>query len=446
MKIFVVEDDEWFSKIIAYHLKQNPEYDIEVFHSGKEVEKHLNLYPDVVIIDYNLPDTKGDVLMKKIKEASPNTSCIVVSAQEDVQTAINLLKSGAYDYIVKNDDTNDRLWITLNNLKEKKELIHEVQVLQQAVKEKYDFSKIIKGNSKKIQQVFSLIEKAANSNINVSITGETGTGKELVAKAIHMNSSRNKKNFVAVNVAAIPSELIESELFGHEKGAFTGADKRRIGKFEEANNGTIFLDEIGEMDLNTQTKLLRVLQEREIVRIGDNQTIKLNIRIITATHKNLLDLVQEGKFREDLYYRIYGLPIELPPLRDRDNDIIILAKHFADSFCRDNGLNKKTFSTVAQEKILSYNYPGNVRELKAAIDLAALMSEGNIIEAENINFISNSSINNLLKKQMSLREYEITIVQHFLDKNNKNVIQTAKQLDVGKSTIYRMINNNEVTI
>lgn len=446
MRIFVVEDDEWFSKIIEYHLKQNPDHEVTVYNTAKKALKDIHLSPDAVVIDYNLPDYKGDELLKKIQQEDSSIACIIVSAQEDVEIAINLLKKGAFDYIVKNDDTKDRLWITMNKVKEHRELKNEIVTLQQEVKKKYDFSKLIKGNSKGIQKVFKLIEKASKSNITVSVTGETGTGKELVAKAVHFNSNRNKHSFVAVNVAAIPKELIESELFGHEKGAFTGADKRRIGKFEESNKGTIFLDEIGEMDLAMQAKLLRVIQEKEVTRVGGNQPIKLDLRIVIATHKNLQTEVQEERFREDLYYRLYGLPIELPPLRERDNDVLLLAKFFSDEFCKENGMSKKTFSQKAQQKLLEYSFPGNVRELKAAVDLASLMSDETEIDHNDINFLGGTSISGMLKKEMTLREYEVKIVQHFLDRYNKNVVQVAKKLDVGKSTIYRMVKSNEITL
>ena len=229
-----------------------------------------------------------------------------------------------------------------------------------------------------------MVEKAASTNITVSITGETGSGKEVIAKAIHYNSDRSKNPFVAVNVAAIPKDLMESELFGHEKGAFTSANTRRIGKFEEADKGTLFLDEIAELDINLQTKLLRALQEREIVRVGGNQVIPINVRIIVATNKNLMQEVHEKNFREDLYYRLLGLPIEIAPLRERDNDILILAKYFIDGFCRDNKINKKTLTEEAQQKLMGYNFPGNVRELKSIIDLAIVMSDGENIEAQHI--------------------------------------------------------------
>jgi two-component system response regulator AtoC len=247
-----------------------------------------------------------------------------------------------------------------------------------------------------------------------------------------------------VNVAAIPRDLIESELFGHEKGAFTGAATRRIGKFEEADKGTLFLDEIAELDINQQAKLLRVLQEREITRVGSNAVTAVNVRIIVATHKNLLEEVKNKNFREDLYYRLIGLPILLPPLRERGNDIVILAKNFADSFCKENKMEKKTLSPEAQQKLLGYSFPGNVRELKSVMDLSVVMTDSDTILPEHITLNSSTSINDLFNKETSLKEFENQIIQHYLDKYDKDVLLVAKKLDVGKSTIYRMIQNGEL--
>jgi DNA-binding NtrC family response regulator len=289
-----------------------------------------------------------------------------------------------------------------------------------------------------MKKVFSLVEKALNSQITVSITGETGTGKELVAKAIHYNSARSKFNFVAVNTATIPRDLIESELFGHEKGAFTGAITRRLGKFEEASKGTLFLDEIAELDLNLQTKLLRVLQEKEFTRVGGTGIIKTDVRIIVATHKNLLEEVKKGSFREDLYYRLLGLPIQLPPLRERGNDIILLAKEFLDQSCKENKIQKKSFTNTAKEKLLTYKYPGNVRELKAIIDLATIMSEHDQIMDTDFNFNIGKSSVDLFDEELTLAEYEAKIIRHYLNKY-PNVVEAAKRLGIGKSTIYNLL-------
>jgi DNA-binding NtrC family response regulator len=355
-----------------------------------------------------------------------------------------LLKEGAYDYIVKDDDAKERIWNTVMHARENSNLRDEITQLKEEIGKKYEFTKIIKGNSPAIKQIFSLMEKAAKTNITVSVTGETGTGKELVAKAIHYNSTRAKKSFVAVNVAAIPKELIESELFGHEKGAFTGAAARRIGKFEEAHGGTLFLDEIGEMDLNMQSKLLRVLQEREVTRVGSNQVVKIDVRLIVATHRDLADEVRKKAFREDLYFRLLGLPIKVPPLRQRSNDIILLAKFFADEFAKENKIDKISISSEAQKKLMKYPFPGNVRELRAIMELATVMSDAGIIEEDHINFNSATTLSDMMMEETTLKEYTNRIIQHFLQKYDNNVLLVAEKLDIGKSTIYRMLKNEEI--
>ena len=315
LKIFVVEDDLFYGELLKRHLSLNPDNEVYLFKTGKDCLDHLYQKPDVISLDYGLPDMPGDRVMKKIKEDYPDLPVIIVSGQEDINTAIGLLKAGAYDYFVKEKDTKDRLWHAINNIRKHKDLRDELDSLKDEIGQKYAFRNIIKGSSPALKKVFALMEKAIRSNITVSISGETGTGKELVAKAIHYNSPRAKKPFIPINVSAIPNELIESELFGYEKGAFTGADTRKIGKFELANGGTLFLDEVAEMDANMQTKLLRVIQEKELTRIGGHEVIKTDVRLIVATHKNLAEEVQKGNFRQDLYYRLLGLPIELPPLR-----------------------------------------------------------------------------------------------------------------------------------
>ena len=443
-KVYIVEDDVWYGSMLEHYLSLNPEYEVKRFESPGEFFASLHETPDVVTLDYSLPDCDGAEVLKKIKEHNPDIRVIIISGQEDVATAINLLKNGAFDYIVKDDDTKDRLWNSILHLREIRNLKEEVEILKSQVGRKYDFSQMILGKSEAIEKVYGLIEKASKTNITVSITGETGSGKEMVAKAIHYNSDRHKLPFVAVNVAAIPKDLIESELFGHEKGAFTGAATRRIGKFEEADKGTLFLDEIGELDINLQAKLLRVLQEREITRIGGNSVTPINVRIIVATHKNLMEEVKNKNFREDLYYRLIGLPIFLPPLRERGNDTIILAKYFTDSFCRENKMEKKAISPEAQQKLLGYSFPGNVRELKSVMELAVVMSDTDTILPEHITLNATTSINDLLNKETTLQEFENQIIQHYLDKYNKDVLLVAKKLDIGKSTIYRMIQNGEL--
>ncbi len=444
--IFIVEDDPWYGEILEYHLSLNPDYQVTRFTSGEDCLSNLHKKPNLVTIDYSLPDTTGADLFKHIREVNPDVPVIVISGQEDISTAVDLLKMGISDYLVKDDNTKDLLWNAVIRIRENQSLKKEVEHLREELGQKYEFGKIIKGTSPAIKKIFALMEKAVKTNINVSVTGETGTGKELVAKAIHYNSERMKKAFVAVNMAAIPHELLESELFGHEKGAFTGAMARKTGKFEEANKGTLFLDEIGEMDMSLQSKLLRVLQERELIRIGGNEKVKLDVRLIVATHRNLADEVKKGTFREDLYYRVMGLPVELPPLRERGNDILLLAKIFLDDFCKENKMSPQQISVEAKEKLMKYNFPGNVRELKAMMDLAAVMSDGIEIKEDDITYASASGDDFFMSEEKTLKEYTNQVIQHFLRKYDNNVVQVADKLEVGKSTIYKMIQQKEITV
>ncbi len=442
-KLFVVEDDPFYGKLLKRHLLLNPDNEVLLYTNGKDCLSNIHLQPDLVLLDHGLPDISGSEVMKKIHLEYPNMPVVIVSGQEDVKTALDLLKEGAYDYFVKGDDTKDRVWNLITKLREKEKLKTEIDILKEEVGIKYSF-KNIKGNSPAIKNVFKLMDKALKTKITVSISGETGTGKELVAKAIHYNSVRSKAPFVAINVAAIPSELIESEMFGYEKGAFTGAVNSRVGKFEEANGGTLFLDEIGEMNLSMQTKLLRVLQEKELTRVGGNKVISIDSRIIVSTNLNLADEVAKGTFREDLYYRLLGLPIVIPPLRSRGNDVLILAKFFIDEFCKENELSTKIISNDAHDKLIKYSYPGNVRELKAIVELAVVLSDNDEITASNINFSSPDSVSNFLLDECSLAEYNKRIIKFFLNKYGDNVLLTANKLDIGKSTIYRMIKDKEI--
>jgi DNA-binding NtrC family response regulator len=443
VKIFVVEDDVIYCKFIKYVLDLNPDFEVEFFKTGQECISQLHKRPSVITLDYTLPDMTGAKVLEAIREFDPHISVIIISAQEKIGTAVELLKAGAFDYIAKDAEAKDRILNSINNARNKTSLIKEIDFLKNEITQKYEFEKSIIGTSPSIKKVFLLMEKAIKTNIVTSISGETGTGKELIAKAIHYNSRLKNKPFVAVNVTAIPKELIESELFGHEKGAFTGALGRRIGKFEEAEGGTLFLDEIGEMDLSLQSKLLRVLQEKEVTRVGGNQVVKLNVRIIVATHKNLQDEVRSGRFREDLYYRILGLPIHLPPLRERGQDVILLARHFLDAFAKENQLKKLRLTVTAQDKLLSYPFPGNVRELKSIMDLAAVMAEENEIDSRDINFTSTQGEEAMLLKEMTLEEYTYRIIKTYLNRYNHNVVEVASKLGIGKSSIYRYIKEME---
>ncbi len=439
-KIFVVEDDEWYNRLLVHTLSLNPDYEIQSFTTGKDCLANLYQEPDVITLDYRLPDMKGLEVLKQIKEINEDIQIILISEQDDIEVVVTLLQNGAFDYIVKSKDIRERLLNTVSNIRQGSNLRKEIVNLRQEVKKKYTDQNTIIGNSAATRKVYELIEKATRTNITVTITGETGTGKELVAKAIHYNSNRSKQPFIPVNVAAIPRELIESELFGHEKGSFTGAAFRRIGKFEEANGGTLFLDEMAEMDISLQAKLLRALQEKEIMRIGSNAPVKTDCRIIVATNKNLLEEIKKGNFRQDLYYRLYGLPIELPPLRERENDVIILARHFINLFCKENNMAPKTLTTEASSRLLSYSFPGNIRELKSVIELAVTLADQNEITADHIVLGRGQDLlNNIIHEELSLREYDIRIVKKFLDKYENNIKLVAEKLDLGVATIYRML-------
>jgi len=438
-KAFIVEDNEWYNKLLVHCLSQNPDIEVKNFFNGNDFLKALHENPQVVTLDYKLPDLDGAVLLKKIKEYNPNIEVIIISDQSDIEVAVELLKHGAYDYLVKSPDMHSRIFNNVNNVLKKSSLEDRIEYLQNEVEQKYNFSNTIIGQSQAIKNIFNLLKKASSSNINVSITGETGTGKELVAKAIHYNSERKNKPFVAVNMSAIPKELIESELFGHEKGAFTGAIEKRKGKFLEAHGGTIFLDEIAEMDLSMQTKLLRVLQEREVTPVGSNTANKIDVKLIIATHQNLKKLVEEKLFREDLFFRIMGLNIHLPPLREREHDVLLIAKHHIDEFCKSNQMPIKSLSEKACQKLLSYPFPGNVRELKSVIEVAVVLSDTNEILDENIMFQHTNFTNQLLTEELTIREYTYKIIAAMLRKYSDDIPKIAKILDISPATIYRIL-------
>lgn len=443
-RIFIVEDEPIYLKTLKYIAELNPDNEVYTFTSGKECINNLHKRPDIITLDYYLPDMSGADILKHIKSFDPDIFVIMLSGQTDVSTAVKLLKNGAYDYITKDNETKERLINVINNIISSQQLVRENKALKEELGKKYDFSNSLVGQSDSIRKVFTLMEKAIKTDIIVSIYGESGTGKEVVAKSIHYNSTRKKGPFVAVNMAAIPSELLESELFGHEKGSFTGANSRKIGKFESANGGTIFLDEISEMDISLQAKILRVIQEKELNRVGGNETVKINSRVIVATNKNLKEEVSKGTFREDLYYRFLGLPIQLPPLRDRKSDIPILAKHFITDFAKENQLPILKITKDAVEKLSNYNFPGNIRELKAVVELACVMTNTEEIESGDIHFQNENEPMDWLKEELTLRDFEKKLIRYYLDRYDNNVLTVAAKLDIGKSTIYRMLQNNEI--
>jgi len=332
-----------------------------------------------------LPDVSGMDVLKKIQEYNSDLNCIFLSGQEDVNKVVEAYKNGVKSYIVKNDNAIVELKQAVKNCLSTVSLKKEVALLNEEIVDRGKYAKIV-GESNAMMRVLKLIQRVEKTDTLVMITGDSGTGKELIAEAIHMNSLRKKKPYVAINIAAIPANLLEDELFGHERGDFTGASGRRKGRFEEANGGTIFLDEIGEMDIQLQTKLMRVLQEKVVTRLGSNKSIKLDIRIVCATNKNLGDLVKKGDFREDLYYRIQGFLIHLPKLKDRGGDVILLAEKFLTIHCEKHGIPPKKISEGAKQALLNHPFPGNVREVIAFMERCVLMSDDVEVEASDLIF------------------------------------------------------------
>ena len=347
-----------------------------------EVEKQL---PDLVMMDVQLPDQDGIALLRQLKKEHSELEMIVMTAFGGSSTAIKAMEHGAYDYVTKPFEIDDLL-ATLKRVFEHADMSHEVSALRLELGKSAAERERIVGSSKPMLEVFKLIGKVASADATVLVTGESGTGKELIAEALHRASKRNPHPLVKVSCAALPESLLETELFGHEKGSFTGAMTMRKGRFETANKGTIFLDEIGEMTLGTQTKLLRIIQEREFERIGSNVPIKIDIRVIAATNRNLSEEVEKGKFREDLYYRLNVIHIHMPPLRERKDDIPLLVEHFLAKFRHAPNSIPTSITEEALAKLVHYDWPGNVRELENAIERAVVLSRGNPITVEHLPF------------------------------------------------------------
>lgn len=387
VKIALVEDNEMYAATLAHALK-NEGYQVEVFPDGQQFLDHIHDDFSIACLDHSLPGISGIEVLEKAIQERPSLPIIFVSGQEDVNVVVEVYEKGAKSYIIKNESTHLKLKHALADISKSIALENEVELLNEEIEDRSKYSEII-GESNKILKVLKLIQRVEKADTLVMITGASGTGKELVANAIHKNSGRRKKPFVAVNVAAIPDHLMEDELFGHERGAFTGASSKRIGRFEEAQGGTIFLDEIGELELKLQAKLLRVLQEKKMSRLGSNKLIKLDVRIIAATNKNLGQLVKEGKFREDLYYRIQGFLIHMPSLNDRGRDVLILANHFAKMYADKYDAGDVVLDQSAKDKLMQRNWSGNVRELMSVIDRCILMRDGQVITSEDLIFSDN---------------------------------------------------------
>jgi two-component system response regulator PilR (NtrC family) len=381
-RILVADDEQSMREFLDIMLKKEG-YKVSLASNGEEVLKLIDkdLF-DLILLDIRMPRLDGIGVLKKIKTASPETIVIMITAYASADTAIKAMKEGAYDYITKPFKV-DEIKLIIKNALEKKNLQKENLLLKQVVRDRYRFGSII-GQSSKMLALYDLLEKIAPTKTNILITGESGTGKELAAKAVHYNSSRKDKPFVTLNCGAIPESLIESELFGHMKGAFTDAITTKKGLFEMADEGTIFLDEISELPLLMQVKLLRVLQDKEFKRVGGTDDIRVDVRIISATNKDLEETVKEKRFREDLFYRLNVIQVKMPPLRDRKEDIPILAAHFLKKFSEELNKNILKVSPEALTMLLNYEYPGNVRELQNIIERAVALGNGNELTPQHL--------------------------------------------------------------
>ena len=389
-RFFVVDDDRHYARLLSYRIDKAKDHEVHVFHSGEDALDALDrVRPDLVLLDIMMPGLGGMETLRRLQLFEPDLPVVMISAQGTADVAVEAMKGGATDYITKGQDDLVKLDAVVKRLKDRVRLAREVEQLRAEVAKKYGMEEIV-GDSPAMERVYQLVQKTLRGNLTVAVQGESGTGKELVARAIHFNADPlpgkpERGPFVVVNSAAIPAELMESEFFGHEKGSFTGAHARHIGKFEQADGGTLFLDEVGELDLGLQAKLLRALQNREITRVGGAGTIKFECRVISATNKDVLEMVRKGTFREDLYYRLFQFPIDLPPLRARGNDVLLLAQGFLESYVEAYPRFKgKRLGGAAVRAILHYGWPGNVRELKSTVERAVLIADGDEIEEADL--------------------------------------------------------------
>jgi len=433
VKILVVDDEAIVRESLGDWLK-DVGYRVFTAENGhKALEVIEKEKPGIMIADLVMPGMDGIELMKRAKAQQPGIEVIIITAYASIPTAITAMKEGAYDYIEK-PFCPERAELLVKKLAEHQELVKENLSLRQRLEDRYRFENII-AKSSKMQRVIEIIKVVAKSNATVLITGESGTGKELVARAIHSQSHRRNKPFVAVSCAALPESLLESELFGHEKGSFTGAYAQKKGKFEFANGGTLFLDEVGEMSANIQVHLLRVLEEKEFARVGGNEPIRVDVRVISATNKDLRKAIEKQEFREDLYYRLNVVNIELPPLRERKEDVPLLAEHFLHKFAMENQKEITGFSPESMEIVLDYDWPGNVRELENAIERAVILAKDSLITVADLPQENLSQVR-LASTGKNLKEVERNHVLNVLRETGGNYSEAARILGISRMTLY----------
>src|SRR5688500_10383789 len=404
--------------------------------------------PDIVFLDIKMPGKDGLDALSKIKAMDDSLPVVMISAHGNAQVGMDATERVADDFIEKQFGAG-RLLVTIRNVLSQRRLRDENRTLKRAAEARYQMV----GESPALRQIGDAIRRAAPTNATVLITGESGVGKELVARAIHRNSLRSRERFIQVNCAAIPDDLIESELFGHEKGSFTGATEKQIGKFEQADKGTIFLDEVGDMSLKTQAKVLRVLQEGEVERLGSARTIKVDVRVIAATNKNLEDEIEKGTFREDLYFRLSVIPITVPPLRERRDDIPLLIRHFADLFSREHNRRPHRFTPAALEYMQKARWKGNVRELKNTVERLIIMTPGETIDVDDLRDVvrleQKPAAPDNEKNPNTLREFKESAERAFLvgklRENNWNISKTAEVIGTPRSNLYKKLEQYGIT-
>lgn len=447
--VLVVDDEDSVRKLLSAVLKREG-YQVECAADGQEaLEKFQTVQPDLVLMDIRMPRMDGLTAFKEMRKLRQEVTVILMTAYAAVETAVEAIKLGVFDYLIKPFEIEE-VKLLVNRAMQIRKMAERITVLNQELLDNYRLDRILT-NSPKMKELCRTIDKIAQSNVTVLVTGESGTGKELIANTIHYNSKRRNGPFIKINCGALPESLLESELFGHEKGAFTGAAMRRAGRFELANQGTLFLDEIGEISQNLQVKLLRVLQEREFERVGGTETIKTDIRVIAATNRNLEEMIKQGEFRQDLYYRLNVVCLSAPPLRERKEDIGLLADYFLQKFAGENSRELMGFDTAALRILERYRWPGNVRELANVIERAVIMSNGSMIFPEDLpnslrdndKTIDEVVVDSKQPQGQNLKEMmkqvECNFIKDALDRNHGNKAKTAKELGISRrSLLYKI--------
>jgi len=451
--IFIIDDEDPILKMLIHWTKNQWNYNVKAFTNGNDGLNALSENPDLVLLDIMLPDINGNEVLSRIKQKYPHIPVIMLSAQGSVEVAMESIRLGAFDYFPKPIDKN-RLEPAIRNAIKNFDLERELENLKENLQREYSFDNIISAD-RKMQDAFKMISKVLDNDITVLIEGESGTGKELVARAIHFNGKRKSAPFVVVNCASIPRELLESELFGHEKGSFTGAHARKIGKFELAKGGSIFLDEIGEMEMSLQAKILRVIQQKEFDRVGGNEVIKTDVRIISATNRDLKLAVDNKQFREDLYYRLCSFPIHIPPLRDRKGDIVVLINHFVKIFNDKLGKSIKGVTKAALKNMYDYEWPGNIRELENTLERCLILTDKEYIDIDVLPpaIIANSGSPNVNSNGVlfgddfpiiPFEKLKEEAIRHALKTTERNIVEAARKLRIGRATLYRLMEKYKI--